>query len=199
MSLTAHQGDVVAIIGGSGSGQSTFLRCINFLETPSSGEIIINGESGLAGVSFGNSLIKQVASDLAMGFPNLNTFVTLSPIPKLASWAQDSGYAPTDLIRASELAATYLLDAKTRAGVPLDPVARFHLGNGATIHAVHDTADISPKGISQSFGTMVNYLYDFESVEQHHENYTTNKTVAASAEVMTKAATAVKLLQNERR
>lgn len=68
---------------------------------------ISNCQSGLAGVSFGNSLIKQVASNLAMGFPNLNTFVTLSPIPKLANWAQDNGFAPTDQIRASELAATY--------------------------------------------------------------------------------------------
>ncbi len=44
ISLTAHKGDVVAIIGGSGSGKSTFLRCINFLETPSSGQIVVNGE-----------------------------------------------------------------------------------------------------------------------------------------------------------
>jgi octopine/nopaline transport system ATP-binding protein len=44
VSLTAHEGDVVAIIGGSGSGKSTLLRCINFLETPSSGRIVIGGE-----------------------------------------------------------------------------------------------------------------------------------------------------------
>lgn len=44
VSLTARKGDVVAIIGGSGSGKSTFLRCINFLETPSAGQIIVNGE-----------------------------------------------------------------------------------------------------------------------------------------------------------
>jgi polar amino acid transport system ATP-binding protein len=45
VSLTAHEGDVVAIIGGSGSGKSTMLRCINFLETPSSGQIVIGGEA----------------------------------------------------------------------------------------------------------------------------------------------------------
>ena len=44
ISLTAKKGDVIAIIGGSGSGKSTLLRCINFLETPSSGVIEINGE-----------------------------------------------------------------------------------------------------------------------------------------------------------
>lgn len=45
VSLTANQGDVIAIIGGSGSGKSTLLRCINFLENPSAGNIVIAGES----------------------------------------------------------------------------------------------------------------------------------------------------------
>ncbi|MEM9045444.1 MAG: ATP-binding cassette domain-containing protein [Pseudomonadota bacterium] len=44
LSLTAHQGDVISIIGSSGSGKSTFLRCINFLETPDQGRIILDGE-----------------------------------------------------------------------------------------------------------------------------------------------------------
>ena len=44
ITLTAREGDVVAVIGGSGSGKSTMLRCINFLETPSSGRITIGGE-----------------------------------------------------------------------------------------------------------------------------------------------------------
>jgi polar amino acid transport system ATP-binding protein len=45
VSLRACEGDVIAIIGGSGSGKSTMLRCINFLETPSAGQVVIGGEA----------------------------------------------------------------------------------------------------------------------------------------------------------
>lgn len=75
VSLTAHQGDVVAIIGGSGSGKSTFLRCINFLETPSSGEIIINGESVKMrpdGSPADRKQIERIRTRLAMVFQSFN-------------------------------------------------------------------------------------------------------------------------------
>lgn len=147
---------------------------------------ISNCQAGLASISFGNSLIKQVATDLAAELPGLKTFVTLSPIPGLCKWLQSEGQDHAvintpEAIRAA--VANYLLNAKNSAGLPLDPVARFHLGNGAIVHAVHAAANMSAKGLAQSHGAMVNYLYDLKRVAQNHEKFATARTVAASSEV----------------
>lgn len=146
---------------------------------------ISNCQKGLAGVSFGNSLIKQVAADLARDLPGLTTFVTLSPIPRLAEWLDREGIAwdAADPERMRALAAWYLLNARAEDGLPYDPVARFHLGNGAIVHAVHADADTSPKGRAQSGGVMVNYLYDLAKVAQNHEAFVNGRRIAASAEV----------------
>src|SRR6056297_2168576 len=153
---------------------------------------ISNCQAGLANISFGNFLIKQVASDLAAEMSNLKTFVTLSPIPGLASWAeQESIEMPGDdpkQMRA--LAAHYLLHAKHDTGAPVDPVARFHLGNGAIIHAVHAEADTSANGRTRSGGTMVNYLYDLAKVAQNHEQFAATNTVVATSEVKSLANSA---------
>ncbi|TNJ40829.1 malonyl-CoA decarboxylase [Phaeobacter sp. B1627] len=157
---------------------------------------ISNCQTGLASISFGNSLIKQVASDLAAELPGLATFVTLSPIPGLVKWAQSEGLdrditgpdATPETLRA--LAAHYLLNAKRPGGLPYDPVARFHLGNGAIVHKVHADADTSDKGRAQSGGAMVNYLYDLQNVAQNHERFATTQDVPASAEVKSLASTA---------
>ena len=144
---------------------------------------ISNCQSGLAGISFGNSLIKQVVSDLSKDLPNLTTFVTLSPIPGLNKWL---GGTDLDALKTADnqaLAAHYLLEAKRPDGMPFDPVARFHLGNGALVHAVHAEADVSPNGRKQSNGTMVNYLYDLSQISQNHEQFVGEKTVVASAAV----------------
>ncbi len=146
---------------------------------------ISNCQAGLAGISFGNSLIKQVVSDLSKDLPNLSTFVTLSPIPSLNKWL---GGTDLDALKAADsqaLAAHYLLEAKRSDGMPFDPVARFHLGNGAMVHAVHAEADVSPNGRKQSNGTMVNYLYDLSQISQNHEQFVGEKTVVASAAVKT--------------
>ena len=154
---------------------------------------ISNCQAGLASISFGNSLIKQVASDLATEVPSLATFVTLSPIPGLTSWLQSEGIAweEADAEKLRGYAAGYLLNAKRGGGQPLDPVARFHLGNGAIVHRVHADADISDKGRAQSAGTMVNYLYDLGKIAQNHERFATTQEVVASAEVKSLAATAL--------
>ncbi len=143
---------------------------------------ISNCQPGLASISFGNSLIKQVVSDLAAELTGLTTFVTLSPIPGLTKWLAHENYA-WDCDQPGQmkaLAADYLLNAKAQDGLPVDPVARFHLGNGAIIHAVHADADISENGRSQSGGAMVNYLYDLRDVSQNHEAFVSNKNVAAT-------------------
>ncbi len=151
---------------------------------------ISNCQAGLASISFGNSLIKQVAADLSLELPGLKTFVTLSPIPGLAAWAGDVE-EDTDL---RMLAAHYLVSAKRDDGLPLDPVARFHLGNGAQVHNVHAGADLSDRGVAQSFGTMVNYLYDLRRVSQNHERFATSRKIAMSSEIRALDAAGKKLL-----
>ena len=149
---------------------------------------ISNCQAGLAGISFGNSLIKQVVSDLSKDLPGLTTFVTLSPIPGLNKWL--SGAELEDLKGQDNqaLSAHYLLEGKRSDGMPFDPVARFHLGNGAMVHAVHADADTSKNGRKQSNGTMVNYLYDLSQISQNHEKFVGEQTVVASAAVKTLSA-----------
>ncbi|MCB9958118.1 MAG: malonyl-CoA decarboxylase [Rhodospirillaceae bacterium] len=146
---------------------------------------ISNCQPGLANVSFGNSLIKQVVSDLAAELPGLKQFVTLSPMPGLRAWMEEDGRTgdpPTpDTLRRA--AARYLLTAKRGDGQPRDPVARFHLGNGAQVLAVHAGADVSAKGLKQSAGAMVNYLYNIRRIAQNHERFTTAGEITASSEV----------------
>lgn len=153
---------------------------------------ISNCQEGLAGISFGNSLIKQVAADLALELPGLKTFVTLSPIPGLVRWFEAEGLA-VDADNEEGLrqqAARYLVTAKRKDGLPLDAVARFHLGNGALVHQVHAGADLSGKGVRQSAGVMVNYLYDLNSVTQNHERFAASRTVAASPDIRSLCAAA---------
>ncbi|UWR21173.1 malonyl-CoA decarboxylase [Sulfitobacter sp. S190] len=144
---------------------------------------ISNCQAGLAGISFGNSLIKQVAAELSRDLIALETFVTLSPIPGLTRWLDQN--ADPALMRASleQQAAHYLLNAKREDRLPVDPVARFHLGNGAVVHVVHAQADVSDNGMRQSRGAMVNYLYDLPQITANHERFVTEKVVTASPAV----------------
>lgn len=167
---------------------------------------ISNCQEGLRGISFGNSLIKQVVDVLGRDLPHLKHYVTLSPIPGLARWlagraeagnaeaaallaARDDAATLTersDALRAQ--AAHYLLAAKRPDGQPLDPVARFHLGNGAEVGEVHAGADISANGLRQSCGAMVNYRYDLKTVDRNLEAYAHRGTVTASRAVRSLAA-----------
>ena len=160
---------------------------------------ISNCQAGLASVSFGNSLIKQVVADLSADLPGLARFVTLSPIPLLTRWAEAEGIPmPDDPEARRALAAHYLLNAKGRGAAPHDPVARFHLGNGALVHAVHADADASPNGQAQSGGVMVNYLYDRAQVAANHEDYQTKQKINASSEVTSLARTGANAVMAER-
>jgi malonyl-CoA decarboxylase len=150
---------------------------------------ISNCQAGLAGISFGNSLIKQVASDLARDLPSLKNFVTLSPIPGLNKWLKTAEFGEMPENQQRALAAHYLLEAKRADGMPADPVARFHLGNGAMVHAVHASADLSENGMAQSSGAMVNYLYDLAQIATNHEQFVVEKTVIASPDVRAASAT----------
>ena len=172
---------------------------------------ISNAQAGLAGVSFGNFLIKQVVEDLKRELPRLQTFVTLSPAPGFARWlaqeragessrfvgaearrtveAVEKGEPPEGAERTlSALAAAYFLHARTEEGRVIDPVARFHLGNGARLERINARGDASPAGKRQSLGVMVNYLYDPDDIEANHEAFANRGAVAASSGVRKLAA-----------
>ncbi len=153
---------------------------------------ISNCQSGLAGISFGNSLIKTVVQQLLRELPQIATFVTLSPIPGLMRWLEETGHAnkAVDAVMKTRLAAYYLLNVKHRNGQPRDPVARFHLNNGALVEAVHADADISAKGMAQSSGVMVNYRYDLNRISENHEAFANQHTVVAMKPIRSLAADA---------
>ncbi|MCP4380822.1 MAG: malonyl-CoA decarboxylase [Hyphomicrobiales bacterium] len=135
---------------------------------------ISNCQPGLRGVSFGSFLVKQVVEELREELPHLRAFVTLSPLPGFRSWL-DSGYGETPGMADREdltgLAALYITEAKGTSGEPADPVARFHLRNGARLESINLGADMSAKGLRQSHGVMVNYLYDPAAIERNHESF----------------------------
>lgn len=177
---------------------------------------ISNCHPGLAGVSFGNFLLKHVVEEIHREIPAIRQFVTLSPIPGFLNWLRQQnlaefvdirGQAIVEKILADEefveagkisdgssphigldaesatvllkLCAHYLLNAR-RDGLAWDPVARFHLGNGASLHQLNWAADLSEKGLSQSHGIMVNYLYDLNKIEVNHDEYFDQSKISGS-------------------
>ena len=162
---------------------------------------ISNCQRGLVGISFGNFLIKQVVHELAVEMPELRTFATLSPVPGFRKWlvraarenrldgegdigrVESSDWPSGDLEpRLLRLCARYLLHEK-RGRQPLDPVARFHLRNGARLERLNWMADPSKSGLAQSGGVMVNYVYDEAEVVANHEAYVNEGRIAHAAEV----------------
>jgi malonyl-CoA decarboxylase len=147
---------------------------------------ISNCQQGLRGIPFGNYLIKRVVGLLQEELPQLKTFATLSPLPGFAKWltAERGVDAATPQTKAlQQLAALYLTEAKHKSGLPLDSVARFHLGNGARLEAIHTGADLSPSGQRQSYGVMVNYVYDLPEIEANHFAFNELGNVARSKAV----------------
>lgn len=169
---------------------------------------ISNCQTGLQGISFGNFLIKQVVEELRRDLPDLKNFVTLSPVPGFTAWLAREG---RDILNAAESKAlkalerpdwhlspetvkmlrpvlsraigVYLLRAKRSTGKPRDPVARFHLNNGARLERVNWLADVSPKGLREGAGFMVNYLYGLGDIERNHEDFVHDRAIVASRQV----------------
>jgi malonyl-CoA decarboxylase len=178
---------------------------------------ISNTQRGLGGISFGSFLIKQVVEELRRELPKLDTFVTLSPVPGFMKWLKQDKDVPlpdedrellkrldepkwfADAATAAQLravleplAAYYFLRARTPKGRLIDSVARFHLGNGARLERINWLGDLSPKGLRESAGIMVNYLYRLDDIEKNHEAYANQGEIAASSAVK-------KLLKSEGR
>ena len=155
---------------------------------------ISNCQKGLSGISFGNFLIKQVANDLKFEFNNIKKFVTLSPVPGLRNWIKNKKpkfEMTLEKFKKSEqflkvepslmnCAGNYFLKAGRPEGMPNDPVARFHLGNGASLEQINYLGDTSVNGLNLSGGLMVNYLYDLDKVEENHEAYTSENKLNIS-------------------
>jgi malonyl-CoA decarboxylase len=139
---------------------------------------ISNAQPGLAGISLGAFLIKRVVDELRRELPRLKRFATLSPIPAFRGWLDEQ---PQSDLPLEGLCARYLLEAKRPDGRVLDPVANFHLSNGARIERINVDADPSERGMRESLGLMVNYLYELDRIEANHEAYATDRTVAAAS------------------
>ena len=179
---------------------------------------ISNCQRGLTGISFGNFLIKQVVHELAGEGIGLGRFATLSPIPGFRRWlvreseegrlaaGSDGGGVALDGVESPDwtgvaapgehlkdalmqLCARYLLHAR-RGSYPLDPVARFHLRNGARLERINWMGDPSPTGLAQSAGLMVNYVYDEAAVVANHEAFVNEGRIAHSRAVASLAGSA---------
>ena len=184
---------------------------------------ISNAQSGLAGISFGNFLIKKVVGSLSQDLSNLKTFATLSPIPGFKRWLdQRLAEGDSSLLQGSErddikklsaqkgakgafktlldrldetevqdvmkpalmrLCARYLVEAKRKGTRPLDPVAHFHLSNGARMERLNWMGDVSDKGMGQSAGMMINYLYKLSEIEKNHEHFSTDGKIVTSSQI----------------
>jgi malonyl-CoA decarboxylase len=172
---------------------------------------ITNCQDGLRGVPFGSFLIKQMVERLTAEFPRLRKFATVSPIPDFREWLNSKletlenrpGLAPLARLAARledprwfenpelsaelqhglvPLCAYYLVHAK-EGRKPRDPVARFHLRNGARLERINWLGDVSAAGMQRSAGMMANYVYRLADVERNHELYTREYKVTASYEV----------------
>jgi malonyl-CoA decarboxylase len=167
---------------------------------------ISNCQDGLRGVSFGNFLIKQVVEELQAELPPLKRFSTLSPVPGFLRWLTqqladesnpDAALLPklardgwwhdpeqSEPLRAAltRLCATYLT-RRPSPGNRIDPVARFHLGNGARLERINWLGNTDLRAIQESFGIMVNYLYDHDSIENNHEAFVRGGTIVRSPDV----------------
>ncbi|WP_419214950.1 malonyl-CoA decarboxylase [Wolbachia endosymbiont of Rhagoletis cingulata] len=166
---------------------------------------ISNTQTGLSGISLGNFLIKRVVEKLSQELKSVKVYATLSPVPGFTKWLKNQDVAllgklnikqsGTEILESIKtniecekqsllkLCAHYLLKVKSSGGGAYDPVAHFHLSNGASIKQINWMADTSEKGISQSAGIMVNYLYELPKIDHNHENYMINKVISHSKKV----------------
>jgi len=122
-------------------------------------------QPGLRGIAFGKLLIARAVATLHRDHPRIRDVVTLSPMPGLRRWLvavteARTPEAPPEDDALRDLSETYLRHSRRGDGSRLDAVARFHLGNGASLDRIHLRADPSPRGMQQSFGAMASYRYE---------------------------------------
>ena len=214
--------EVALVRGLAGSVQALLDKKAPLLDAKSADTAIFysisNCQKGLAGISFGNFLIKRAVELLGTEYRNLRVFSTLSPMPGFRRWldaklveadpkllseeeaaslrtaapvvgaAAATGTAAlaavlgrrgwfrdAAMLKAAEpalvrLAARYLL-GESKGTRAIDPVAHFHLSNGARVERIMALGDTSEKGAKESATLMVNYVYDPAKIEDYHEDY----------------------------
>jgi len=171
---------------------------------------ISNCQPGLRGISFGNFLIKKAAMELKHEFPAIKNLLTLSPIPGLGRWIdaeiqnssvflkdsqlafinsfKESKQLPSeknDIATLREIVACYLVHARSTNGTVYDPVAKFHLGNGACLKNIHANANLGKTRDDgwKDWGVMANYEYNLQDIEKNHEAFINDNVVIHSSEV----------------
>jgi len=100
-----------------------------------------------------------------------------------AEWPADARLAKALREQMEKLAARYVLQEKS-GGIPRDPVAHFHLHNGARVSRIFWLADTSARGMRQSYGLMASYRYDLAEVDENHEQFLLNGRIAAARRVL---------------
>ena len=172
---------------------------------------INNCQNGLMRVTLGNFLIKRVVFEIQEENPKIKNFGTLSPLPGFADWflslsseklkdiLKDYEISKLDFLRSpslkigepkileekaaiKKLVAHYLLNEKIN-NKPLNPVSRFHLGNGASISNIILNGNITDYGYKESFGIMVNYSYQLDKLEKIHEDFITKGIISYSDKI----------------
>ncbi len=179
---------------------------------------ISNCQPGLRGISFGNFLIKKAVMELQSELPAIKTFVTLSPIPGLRRWIDTELENPTNALSDSQLAylknlktsnllpenkedsnllseitARYLVCTRDPNGKIIDPVANFHLRNGACLKQINVNANTHSEGLKASWGMMVNYEYKLRDIEKNHEAFANKNEVIHSSQIQSLLKTKNKL------
>ena len=173
---------------------------------------ISNCQEGLSRVTLGNFLIKRVVYELQEELPHIKNFGTLSPIPGFTEWfsylvdskikniltdfkdkdlsflkSKDLKIGDNRIIEHKEalikLVTHYIINEKNKDGLPMNDVCRFHLGNGAIVEDIVINANISEQGFKRSYGVMINYLYELNTIEKNHEEYMNNKKVIVSDKI----------------
>ena len=168
---------------------------------------ISNCQPGLRGISFGNFMIKKAVMELQRELPSIKNFITTSPLPGFNFWIDSELDKPSGLLKQSqiiflknlkatnklprtkedvktirEIAAKYLVLSRNDRGYIVDPVARFHLGNGASLKNINGESNLNKdnQGIWNAWGLMVNYDYKLDEIEKNHEAFVNEHTVKHS-------------------
>ncbi len=169
---------------------------------------ISNAQPGLKGISFGNFLIKQVVDHISKEMPEIKIFSTLSPIPRFVNWLQNDYLKRSHTLFTEDewklllkpdwyldeqirsqlkdkliLSCAHYLTSEKKDNQPYDPVARFHLRNGAKIENINWEGDLSENGLHQSAGIMVNYKYTPSQIVTNHEAYINQGVIRYSSKI----------------
>lgn len=121
---------------------------------------IWNAEAGLSGLGRGRELVSGAAELLRGELHRIETLTTLSPVPGYRRWAEAHSESPDPLAGCARYLTEWGADGRL-----IDPVARFHMGNGARLWLIRTDADSSPRGQERSFGIMACYRYFPEDLE----------------------------------